>query len=156
VVALSGSFATMASDPFDLQRFVSAQQHTYMQALAELREGRKQSYWVWFVFPQLADPGHSAMSIRYALHSEIKAEAYISHPLLGARLISCAEALLVHVGTAAREIMGSLDDLKLHSSATRFARVAPPGNVFSRVLDDFFARQPDPRTLSLLSLEPLQ
>jgi uncharacterized protein (DUF1810 family) len=135
-----------AADPFDLARFVDAQATSYDDALAELVEGRKRSHWMWYVFPQFAGLGTSAMAQCYAIASPDEARAYLAHPLLGPRLVACAEAVLAHAGTPAQAIMGSPDDLKLRSSATLFACVSPSGSVFHRLLDAFFDGEPDPLT----------
>jgi uncharacterized protein (DUF1810 family) len=141
-------------DPYDLARFVSAQEHDYDRALAEIRAGRKQSHWMWYVFPQIAGLGFSAMARRYAIGSAAEAAAYLAHPLLGARLVACAEAVLSVQRRSAHDIFGSPDDLKLHSSATLFARVSPPGSVFERVLDNYYQGAPDEQTLRLLDTAP--
>ena len=138
-------------DPHDLQRFVDAQAGVHERALAELRAGRKQSHWMWFIFPQLAGLGSSPMSERYAIDDLAEAAAYLHHPVLGPRLVECAEAVLAVQNRSAREILGRPDDLKLHSSATLFARVAPTGSVFHRILDRFFAGVPDGRMEELLT-----
>src|SRR3954468_12248130 len=117
------------ADVHDLSRFVEAQRSTYEQALAELRSGRKRTHWMWYIFPQLAGLGRSATARRYAIESLEEARAYLEHPLLGPRLIACAAAVCEIEGRSAYEIFGSPDDLKLHSSATLFARVSPPRNV---------------------------
>src|SRR5690606_36748191 len=109
-------------EPYDLQRFVDAQQSIYPQALAELRAGYKQSHWMWFVFPQIAGLGHSSMAQRYAIADLHEAQAYLQHPLLGPRLEECAQALLQHPDRTARQILGSPDDMKLRSSMTLFAK----------------------------------
>jgi uncharacterized protein (DUF1810 family) len=130
----------------DLQRFVDAQdrESTYDRALAELRAGRKLSHWMWFVFPQRAGLGQSAMSREYAIDSPEEARAYVEHPVLGPRLAECAEALLTHEDCSAREIMGEVDAVKLRSSMTLFARAAPEQPAFGRVLDRYFEGAPDP------------
>lgn len=138
------------SDPYDLQRFVDAQQPIYDRALAELKAGHKQSHWMWFIFPQIAGLGHSDMARRYAISGADEAAAYLQHPLLGARLEECAEALLAHAERPARQILGSPDDMKLRSSMTLFVTVAPEQTAFQAVLDAFFAADPDPATLSRL------
>jgi uncharacterized protein (DUF1810 family) len=142
------------SDPHDLQRFVEAQAPVFDAALAELRAGRKRTHWMWFVFPQLAGLGASAMARRYAIRSLEEATAYLAHPVLGARLEACAEALLGVTGRTAHDIMGSPDDLKLQSSATLFSLVAPDASVFGRLLDRYFGGEPDPATLQRLGLGP--
>lgn len=138
------------SDPHDLQRFVDAQQSVYDRALAELKAGHKQSHWMWFIFPQIAGLGHSDMARRYAIKDANEATAYAQHPLLGPRLEECAEALLAHAERPARQILGSPDDMKLRSSMTLFAAVAPEWSTFQAVLDAFFAADPDSATLSRL------
>lgn len=138
------------TDPYDLHRFVDAQTHDYARALAELRAGRKRSHWMWYVFPQYKGLGRSPTAQRYAIRSVAEAAAYLRHPILGPRLIESAEALLGIEGRSAREILGSPDDMKLHSSATLFSQVAPSGSPFHRILDRFFGGQPDRRTMELI------
>ena len=138
------------ADPFDLSRFVQAQQETYPRALAEIRQGRKRSHWMWFIFPQIDGLGYSSTARFYAIKSKDEAKAYLDHPLLGKRLIECAEALLAIKGKSAAEIFGYPDDLKLRSSMTLFASVSGSESAFSRVLDQYYDRQPDARTLELL------
>jgi uncharacterized protein (DUF1810 family) len=131
-----------------LQRFVEAQDSggTYERALAELRAGRKTSHWMWFVLPQIAGLGQSEMSRRYAIASASEARAYLDHPVLGPRLVACAEAMLEHESTSAEEILGGIDAVKLRSSMTLFAAVAPEQPVFQRVLDRYFGGEPDEAT----------
>lgn len=138
-----------AHDPFDLERFLDAQAHNYDDALAELRAGRKRSHWMWYVFPQFAGLGASPTSRRFAIRSRDEAVAYWAHPVLGPRLRECAEAMLVHEGLTAHDIMGSPDDVKLRSSATLFAEVTGDP-VFSRLLDRYFEGCRDDATLRLL------
>jgi uncharacterized protein (DUF1810 family) len=140
-------------DKHDLNRFVEAQRSTYERALAELRSGRKRSHWMWYIFPQLAGLGHSATSRRYAIANADEAKAYLEHRLLGHRLIECATAVVEIEGRSAYEIFGSPDELKLHSSATLFARASLPGSVFSRLLAKYFAGRQDEQTLRLLGEE---
>ena len=137
-------------DPYDLNRFVEAQEVNYSDALSELRAGHKRSHWMWYVFPQIAGLGHSAMSARYSIRSEDEARAYLAHPVLGPRLVECAEAILGVKNLSALEIMGSPDDLKLKSSATLFAHISAEGSVFHRILDTFYSSEPDLTTLQLL------
>lgn len=139
------------SDPYDLQRFIEAQQSTYDRALAELKAGQKQSHWMWFIFPQIAGLGRSDMARRYAIGGPDEAKAYVEHSLLGPRLEECAQALLKHADRSAREVLGSPDDMKLQSSMTLFAAVAPERSVFQTVLNAFFAAKPDQATLSRLA-----
>jgi uncharacterized protein (DUF1810 family) len=136
------------SDPYDLQRFLDAQDTVYERALAELRAGRKTSHWMWFVFPQIAGLGRSPMAQRYAIGSLDEARAYLAHPVLGERLREASRALLDHGGTEA--IFGGIDALKLRSSMTLFDRAAGDDEVFRRVLDAFFGGEPDPATLGRL------
>jgi uncharacterized protein (DUF1810 family) len=138
------------NDPYDLARFVGAQQGIYEQALGEIRRGQKRSHWMWYVFPQFAGLGSSPTSVRYAIRSCGEAEAYLAHRILGQRLVECAEAVLEIQGRSAREIFGSPDDMKLQSSATLFASVSPEGSVFERVISKYFGGQPDERTLELM------
>src|SRR5215470_14240335 len=118
-----------AGDVHDLERFVRAQRDDYAQALAEIRSGRKRSHWMWYVFPQFEGLGFSPTSRRYAIKSLAEAEAYLSHPILGQRLLEAAEAVLRVQGRSAREVFGSPDDIKLRSCATLFAQVSLPGSV---------------------------
>lgn len=136
--------------PFDLIRFVDAQQDVYEEALSEIRSGRKRSHWMWFVLPQVAGLGVSTTSVKYAIGSEGEARAYLAHPVLGPRLIAIAEATLAVQGRTANEIFGSPDDRKLQSSATLFAAVSPEDSVFHRLLTKYYGGQHDTRTLQLL------
>jgi uncharacterized protein (DUF1810 family) len=137
-------------DPYDLERFVRAQERDYLRALAELRSGRKRSHWMWYVFPQVRGLGFSAMSQRYAIASIDEAQAFLRHPVLGPRLRECANALLAIDSRSAKDILGSPDDLKLRSSATLFALVSPPGSAFEQVLQKYWQGEPDQATLRLL------
>ena len=119
-------------------------------AVRELRAGRKTGHWIWYEFPQLAGLGRSPMSIRYAISGLDGARAYLSHPVLGPRLVECCEALLVHRGRAAVDILGSIDAVKVRSSMTLFHRADSAEPVFRRVLDAFYGGVPDPRTDELL------
>jgi uncharacterized protein (DUF1810 family) len=139
-----------SGDPFDLERFVRAQDGTYATALAEIRSGRKRSHWMWYVFPQIAGLGSSGMAQRYAIESAAEARAYLAHPVLGPRLVDCVEAVLRVEGRSASAIFGSPDDLKLRSCATLFAQVSPSGSVFERLLVSYFDGERDTKTLELL------
>lgn len=141
-----------AAGPFDLERFVRAQDQdgTYGRALAELRRGRKASHWMWFVFPQLAGLGRSSTARYYALASAAEAEAYLAHPVLGPRLRACAEVVAGLRGVTATQVFGGVDAVKLRSSMTLFARVAPAEPVFPEVLARFFDGVPDRATERLL------
>ena len=137
-------------DPFDLQRFVAAQADIYQEALGEIRNGRKRTHWMWFIFPQLAGLGMSPTSQHYGITGLREAGAYLSHSLLGPRLIECSEAVVLVAGRSAHDIFGSPDDMKLRSSATLFARVTDTNPVFDRILGQFFDGQLDLRTIALL------
>ncbi|HIK42529.1 DUF1810 domain-containing protein [Thermoleptolyngbya sp. M55_K2018_002] len=139
-------------DLYDLNRFVKAQTPDYARALAEIRQGKKRSHWMWYIFPQYAGLGFSATSQHYAIKSLAEAEAYLQHPILGDRLVECAEAVLQLDGRSAHEVFGSPDDIKLRSCATLFAQVSSPGSVFHRLLDQYFQGEPDARTLELIEL----
>ena len=138
------------ADPFNMDRFVRAQEGVYDIALAEIEDGHKSTHWMWFIFPQIAGLGFSATSRRYAIRSLDEAKAYLHHPVLGPRLLQCTQAALGIEGLTANDIFGSPDDLKLRSCATLFARVSPPGSVFERLLTKYFGGIPDPGTLGLL------
>ena len=138
-------------DPHDLNRFLAAQRDEYHQALAEITRGRKESHWMWFIFPQFDGLAFSPTSKLYAIKSLDEARAFLDHPVLGERLIECAEAAIRVEGKSAREIFGSPDDLKLKSCATLFARVTPPGSSFERLLDRFYQGERDEKTTQLLT-----
>jgi uncharacterized protein (DUF1810 family) len=138
------------ADPFDLQRFVEAQAPVYDEVRRELKAGRKQSHWMWFIFPQIAGLGQSPMSIRFAIASLDEAKAYLAHPILGARLRECAGLTLDVEGRSARDIFGSIDEMKFRSSMTLFAQAAPDEDLFPRCLDKYFAGGRDPATLARL------
>lgn len=146
----------MAEDAFGLERFVRAQDAdgTYAAALDELRRGRKRSHWMWFVFPQVAGLGHSAMARRFAISSLEEARAYLAHPVLGARLHECARVLASLEATSASEVFGDLDAMKLHSSMTLFHRAAPEDPAFAAVLDRYFSGAADEATDERLGLRP--
>ena len=133
----------------DLSRFVVAQADVYDIALAELRAGAKQSHWMWFIFPQIAGLGQSAMARRYAIASADEARAYLAHPMLGPRLIEATAAVVAAEG-GAEAILGGIDSIKLRSSMTLFAAVATDPAPFRAALDRFYDGAPDPATLALL------
>ena len=137
-------------DPHDLQRFVDAQAGVFDQALAELSAGTKRSHWMWFVFPQIAGLGFSAMAQRYAIASRLEAQAYLAHPLLGPRLIACTRAVCRVADRSAHQIFGSPDDLKFRSSMTLFAAIAQE-RIFAEALLKYFDGQPDEATLKTLA-----
>jgi uncharacterized protein (DUF1810 family) len=138
-------------DPHDLARFVTAQAPVYDQVRDELRRGRKASHWMWFVFPQIAGLGHSAMAQRYAVASLDEARAYLDHPILGPRLREAAALVTAVDGKSLNAILGSPDDLKFHSSMTLFSVASGNELVFARALDKYFTGEPDPATLTLLT-----
>ena len=138
------------TDRFHLQRFIDAQDPVYDQVRRELRRGRKESHWMWFVFPQIAGLGQSAVSIHFAIGSFDEAKAYLAHPVLGPRFLECAEIVAGVEGRTAREIFGPIDEMKLRSSLTLFARAAAGEEMFQRCLDKYFAGNPDPATLARL------
>jgi uncharacterized protein (DUF1810 family) len=139
-------------DEYDLERFVVAQDHhdVYVTALAELRQARKTSHWMWFVFPQISGLGRSETARHFALSGLPEAEAYLAHPVLGPRLHECADVLSRLPEADPVEILGPTDAAKLQSSMTLFARAAPDEPVFQDVLDRFFGGQLDENTLSRL------
>ncbi|HTO33331.1 MAG TPA: DUF1810 domain-containing protein [Pararhizobium sp.] len=138
-------------DPFHLERFVEAQAGIYDTALSELTNGRKMTHWMWFVFPQLAGLGLSAMAQSFAISGKAEAAAYLAHPLLGARLLECTQAVNAVSSRTAHEIFGSPDDLKFRSSMTLFEIVAVEPASFRMAIDRFFGGEPDRRTLALLA-----
>lgn len=142
------------ADPFHLQRFLEAQESTYPQARAELAAGEKRTHWMWFIFPQIAGLGSSAMAQHYAIGDLAEAQAYLQHPVLGSRLRECTRLVLAAKGRTVETIFGYPDDLKFHSSMTLFARAAdglPAGEVFQQALDQLFSGKPDQQTLNRLS-----
>ena len=142
---------TPADDPFNLERFVRAQSTEYERVLTELRAGKKETHWMWFIFPQLAGLGHSLMSQRYAIKNESEARAYMAHAVLGSRLCECASIVAGLTGLTAYEIFGSPDDMKLHSSTTLFGQIST-SPVFYQIIDKYFDGKPDHNTLALLSM----
>lgn len=137
-------------DPFNLARFVRAQEAAYAQALAEVRRGRKASHWIWFVFPQVAGLGSSPTARHYALTGLDEARAYLAHPVLGSRLREITAVAAGLQGRTARAVFGSPDDLKLRSSLTLFEAAAPDEPVFARALDTLCEGERDPLTLANL------
>jgi uncharacterized protein (DUF1810 family) len=137
------------NDPFDLERFVDAQAPVYQRVVAELGRGRKQSHWMWFIFPQLAGLGFSEMAQRYAIASRDEAIAYLKHDILGPRLLECTALVNAVEGRTIREILGSPDDLKFHSSMTLFA-TASSDPAFPAAIAKYYGGVADRRTLELL------
>lgn len=139
----------MMSNPFNLDRFVIAQAGVWPAPLAELARGRKASHWMWFVFPQIAGLGHSAMAQRYAISSLAEARAYLAHPVLGSRLRDCLAALAALPPTGADAVFGGIDAVKLRSSLTLFD-AAGGGPEVAAALDRWFGGARDPATLQRL------
>ena len=137
------------TDPFDLERFLRAQEPVFRAVLGELGQGRKRTHWMWFVFPQIAGLGFSAMSQRYAIGSRAEAEAYLAHPVLGPRLIECTRLVLAVQGRTINAILGAPDDAKFRSSMTLFGEVSDEP-VFGEALARYFAGERDDATLEIL------
>ena len=135
----------------NLDRFVAAQDAVYQLAIAELRDGRKRSHWMWFIFPQIAGLGSSPMAQQYAIRDRSEARTYLEHAVLGPRLVECTETLLALTGVTAAEVFGHPDDLKLRSSATLFAEISHSGSVFDRLLAKYYDGVRDPLTLERLA-----
>jgi uncharacterized protein (DUF1810 family) len=139
------------TDPFDLDRFVQAQEPIIDDVHRELRAGRKRTHWMWFVFPQLRALGRSATAQRYGISSLAEARAYMAHPVLGPRLVECTRLVQAIGGASAHAIFGSPDDMKLRSSMTLFATAAPEATVFREVLEKYYGGEPDPLTSEWLA-----
>lgn len=139
---------------YDLNRFVVAQATSYETALAEIRNGRKQTHWMWYIFPQLAGLGFSQLAHYYAINDLDEAKAYSAHPILGSRLVEISQALLGIEGKTAHQLMGSPDDLKLKSSMTLFSKAKPTEPVFQHVLTKYYQGEEDRNTLRLLATKP--
>ena len=133
-----------------LERFIDAQSGVHDQALDEIRQGRKQSHWMWFIFPQFAGLGSSETSRYFAIKSRGEAEAYLAHPVLGSRLLECAQAVLDVQDRSAVEIFGPIDAMKLRSSTTLFAAISPSGSLFHQIIDRYFDGWHDDATLDLM------
>jgi len=149
---MTNSKERRSDDPYNLNRFVQAQEANYQHALAELRGGKKRTHWMWYIFPQLDGLALSSTAKHYSIKSVEEAEAYLEHPILEPRLLECAEAIIHIEGRTATEIFGSPDDLKLRSCATLFAYVLPPGSVFDRLLKKYYGGGRDEKTLQLLNI----
>ena len=135
---------------YELQRFVDAQHPVYEDVCKELRAGRKQSHWMWFIFPQIKGLGHSVMARKFAISSLAEAKAYLAHPVLGARLRECSRLVAVVDGRSIDEIFGAPDNLKFRSSMTLFAQATSDNQVFNDCLLKYFGGEPDPSTLAQL------
>ena len=138
-------------DPYNLKRFVDAQNPVYEQVRSELKQGRKRTHWMWFIFPQIAGLGSSHMARKYAIGSLDEARAYLSHPVLGARLIECTQLVNQAKARTIDEIFGYPDDLKFRSCVTLFARATADNHVFRQALETYFGGEPDRQTEALLS-----
>jgi uncharacterized protein (DUF1810 family) len=137
-------------DPYNLKRFVDAQTAVYERVVDELRQGRKQSHWMWFIFPQIKGLGSSAMAMKFAIASRGEAQAYLDHPILGPRLRQCTRLVIAAPERSIEQILGYPDDLKFRSSMTLFAAVAADGKEFADALDKFYGGKADPATLERL------
>jgi len=137
-------------DPFDLARFVEAQDNVYAQVLNELRAGRKRSHWMWFIFPQIAGLGASPMARKFAISGRKEAEAYLEHPILSPRLRECTKLLIATPDRSIESILGYPDDLKFRSAMTLFAKIAADNTEFMAALDKFYGGAFDPATLERL------
>lgn len=144
----------IAGDSHHLSRFMQAQESDYERALSEIRSGWKRSHWMWYIFPQYDGLRSSVTAKRYAIKSLAEATAYLSHPILGPRLVACAEAALSVEGRSAREIFGSPDDMKLRACATLFTQVSAPGSIFEQVLAKYFQGERDGQTLHRIGQAP--
>jgi len=138
-------------DPFDLKRFLEAQEDCYEGILSEIKSGQKRTHWMWYIFPQIDGLAFSSTSKRYSIKSFEEARAYLNHSILGTRLRECAQAVLDVKGRSAAEILGSPDDLKLKSCATLFVSVSPPPSVFGCILEQYYHGVQDDRTVHLLA-----
>jgi len=138
------------NDPYDLQRFVDAQEQVFEQVRSELRTGRKRSHWMWFLFPQLKGLGSSPIAERFGISSRQEAEAYLGHSILGPRLKECTRLVNLVEGRSAEQVFGYPDYLKFRSCMTLFANATPSNEVFLSALEKFFGGQPDALTLELL------
>jgi len=138
------------TDKYNLERFVTAQEQDYKTALAEVSGGRKRSHWMWYIFPQIKGLGFSDTARFYAIKDLQEAADYLSHPILGARLMEICGALLGHKDTSASQIFGNPDDLKLRSSMTLFAEVEGADPIFAKVLERFYSSRKDERTIAIL------
>jgi uncharacterized protein (DUF1810 family) len=135
---------------FNLNRFLQAQENDYERALSEIRSGQKRTHWMWYIFPQLEGLAFSSTAKHYSIKSIQEARAYLTHPVLGPRLLECAEAVVQIKGRSANEIFGSPDDLKLRSCATLFEYVSPSGSVFKQLIEEYYGGERDHKTLALL------
>jgi uncharacterized protein (DUF1810 family) len=138
------------NDPYNLQRFLDAQDSVYEEVCRELRDGYKRSHWMWFIFPQIKGLGHSPLARKFAISSLQEAEAYLKHPILGSRLRECTRLVTLLEGRSIDQIFGSPDNLKFRSSMTLFAHATPDNEVFKHALQKYFGAEFDPLTLERL------
>jgi uncharacterized protein (DUF1810 family) len=138
------------ADPYNLERFIQAQNSVYEEVLFELKNGTKVSHWMWFIFPQIKGLGRSPTSIKFAISSRDEAHAYLSHPVLGPRLKECTRLVLLTEGRSIAQIFGYPDDMKFRSSMTLFAQVSPDDDIFMQALQKYFQGKPDQLTLDRL------
>lgn len=143
--------ASRPTDPFDLERFLEAQETSYQQAVAELRAGWKQTHWSWYILPQMLGLGSSSMSVRFAIRSLGEAKAYLEHPVLGSRLRECVAAINAHAGLSASQVLGETDAQKFRSCLTLFAQAAGSDSIFDEALNKYFSGKPDAATLVILA-----
>ena len=136
---------------YNLNRFLQAQETKYNEALAEIKKGKKQGHWMWYIFPQIAGLGFSEYNVFYAIKNREEATQYLQHPVLGKRLIQIAEAVLEINGKTANEIFGKPDDRKLQSCMTLFAQLTNADPIFQKVLDKYYQGNKDEKTLQLLN-----
>ena len=146
---MSASGNRLSHDPYNLERFVVAQERVFKHVLAELKAGTKISHWMWFIFPQIRGLGRSSISVEYAISSRDEAQAYLQHPVLGPRLKECTRLVLQVDSRSATDIFDTPDDMKFRSSMTLFAQVSPD-EIFQRALQKYFKGVPDPLTLERL------
>lgn len=139
--------STQTNDPYNLQRFVEAQGPVYDRVCAELEAGQKQTHWMWFIFPQIAGLGHSAMAMKYAIADTGEARAYLEHPVLGERLRHCTKLVNRVAGRTAEEVFGPVDRVKFRSSMTLFAKVAKENEAFNAAVTKYFGGEYDEMTL---------
>ena len=140
------------NDPYNLQRFVDAQESVYEEVCRELREGYKRSHWMWFIFPQIKGLGHSPMADKFAISSLQEAEAFLKHPILGARLRECSRLVNLLDGRSIDQIFGSPDNMKFRSSMTLFVHATSDNGVFKDALKKYFRAEFDPLTLEILGV----
>ena len=140
----------MNTSPYNLQRFLDAQQDVYQTVIQELRAGRKRTHWIWFIFPQVTGLGVSATARFYAIQDSDEAQAYLAHPVLGNRLVECTNIVLSVEGKSALDIFGGIDAMKFRSSMTLFAAIADSDPVFQQAIDKYFAGDADAKTLEIL------